>query len=396
MTKATLKRWELWLPAAGVIAAAALVFVAAAAARAQRDRHALALEGRFLRLGHRVEAALRDSDPAQAEGVLRAALDGEPTHVAGLTLLDLSGRAQVEVGSAGDGPPFELELFLGHTWRFASPEVTGRGMRFGGRRLLQIHPSLMAHQRPWGERLLLPSATVAGVLVVALSLLGARLLRRQREAEQRAAERQRLEGLARAGAGLAHQLRNPLATIKGSCQLLLENARPENVKRLRGALEQATRMERLLTDLLDFARPPRPEPCLVELAPALSELGGVVVRVPADLAAWVDPEHLRHVLANLVDNAVAASGGEVEVTAERNGHGVVLRVADRGPGPEDDPEHLFEPYVTRRPDGTGLGLPIARALARANGGDVTLSARPGGGTVATLRLPAEPRGTADG
>jgi signal transduction histidine kinase len=251
----------------------------------------------------------------------------------------------------------------------------------------------------------MPVVWVAALALVGLSLVGGRLLvRRQREMLLEA-ERQRLEGLARAGAGLAHQLRTPLATIKGTSQLLLEErgeARGEEHGRtaLGRIVEQSERMERLLRDLLDYARPTGAEPGtvpLVEMAPELEALDPRVhVRFEGDPAVEADPEHLRQILANLVENALAAAGDPVQVTARidrsprvpGSAQGALeIAVADRGPGPGDDPERLFEPYVTERADGTGLGLPIARALARANGGEVTLEARPGGGTVARLRLP---------
>lgn len=386
-----MRRWELGLLAASVLAAAALVLVAAAASTAMHDRHTLVLEGRLLRLGHRVELALREAEPARSGEILAAVLDEEGSLVAGLALADLAGKVQAETGSAAAGQPLELDLFLGRAWRFAAPAGGGAPMMHGGgRRRLILSPSPGALERPWSERLLLPSVSFAGVLVVGLSILGAGLLRRQRETAERAAERQRLEGLVRAGAGLAHQLRNPLATIKGSCQLLLEDAPPGEEKRLRATLDQAERMERLLTDLLDYARPPQPEPREVFLETALRDLAGseVVLRSPPELASRVDPEHLRQILSNLLDNARQAGGdAPVEVAAARRGDGVEITVADRGPGLAGDPELYFEPYVTRRADGTGLGLPIARALAQANHGELILGGRPGGGTVAALRLP---------
>ena len=235
-----------------------------------------------------------------------------------------------------------------------------------------------------------------GLGLLGLATLGGRLLVRQRIAAEDEARRRRLEALGQAGAGLAHQLRNPLATVKGSCQLVREEV-PEGWVRTRldAAVAESARMERLLGRLLDFARPPEPQVEPVAVLELLTEaaLRDPRLRVKAGApgpTALVDPEHLHEVLANLVDNALAAApaGEPVELDASSRGGEVTVVVADRGPGPGDDPESLFQPYLSRRADGTGLGLPIARSFAEANGGRLHLRARPGGGCEAVLTLPA--------
>jgi len=280
--------------------------------------------------------------------------------------------------------------------------ATGHSGGPRGRRILRLVPSPAALGPPWSELLLIPIVVLTAVALLTLSLVGGRLLvRRQRETVA-AMERQRLEGLALAGAGLAHQLRTPLATIKGSCQLLLEREASEATGALERILQQAERMDRLLGDLLDYARPSLAEARPVALAEIAAELTAVSPRVrlagddsPAVLA---DGEHLRQILLNLLDNALQASPVEapVEIAVRAHDDVVDITVADRGPGPGDDPERMFEPYVTGRAGGTGLGLPIARSLARANRGELTLSARPGGGAVARLRLPRADGASATG
>jgi len=248
----------------------------------------------------------------------------------------------------------------------------------------------------------MPVVVLTAAALVALSLIGGRLLvRRQRETLEQA-ERQLLEGLALAGAGLAHQLRTPLATIKGSCQLLLEQEGDTGAPALQRILEQAVRMDHLLGDLLDYARPTLAEARPVRVAELAAELAATNARlqVEADesLEAVVDPEHLRQIVSNLVDNACEAApdGTPVELAARADDGAVEITVADRGPGPGADPERMFEPYVTGRASGTGLGLPIARSLARANGGELTLAPRPGGGAIARLRLTRAPAATTAG
>lgn len=389
-------RWDLWLTAAGVAAAILLVSLAAAADSAFEDRHALAIEGHLLGLAHELEVKLRQTGPSVARQTLEMALAEEET--SGLvTGLWLEGSAGIEVGvgasSSGDAAfhTRPVELFLGRRWHPSGEKPTG-GEHPGARHLLVVTDPAVAAQ-PSIERMLLPATTVTGVVMVALALLGGRLLMRREREERSRVERRRLEAMARAGAGLAHQLRTPLATIKGSCQLVLEGSAAPSGRRFDVVLEQIQHMDRLLGQLLDYARPPDPEPTAVVLRDAASEAAAidprVTVAVPADLIARVDPEHLMEILENLVENALeAAPQGAVEIGGKGQGpRRVMLTVGDRGPGPGDDPEVLFEPYVTHSADGTGLGLPIARALAEVNDGELELTRRPGGGTLAILTLP---------
>jgi signal transduction histidine kinase len=120
---------------------------------------------------------------------------------------------------------------------------------------------------------------------------------------------------------------------------------------------------------------------------------GVEVRLDAkpEVTVKADARKLKQVMINLVQNAidVTASGGAVDVVVGPERGGAKISVMDRGPGVKDL-EHVFEPGVTSKSDGNGLGLTIARLLARQHGGDVRLAARDGGGTVAELTLPGAP------
>ena len=393
-------RWDLWLPLAALFVAVALAGLGATAAGALEESRSLAREGELLHFVHDLERELRDGGPGAAVSAVERASGRRPWFVAGLALETSTGEVLVRAGTIEGLETREHEMFLGRDWAMPGggpgAGLRGGGRFLGGRRTLRIALSADAFRATALERMVAPAALGAGILLVGLAVLGGRLLVRQREEQEQEATRRRLEGLGRAGAGLAHQLRNPLGTIKGSCQLLLERASdPTEERRLQSILDQALRMERLIGQLLDYARPPRSEPAQVEAAAVLAEIAArnpsVRVRMDAPLRFRADPEHLRQIVENLVDNALAASppGEAVEVSVEAPGHGAEVKVivADRGPGPGGDPERCFEPYVTSRADGTGLGLPIARALAEANGGTVALRSRPGGGTLAILSLP---------
>jgi len=397
-------RWDLWLPLVAAVVAGLLVGIAAVATRALSERDRLAADGRLLELARGVETALRDDTAEDAAAVLAELLDGAGPVVRSLALVDHAGRTLAHAGTDGAGlEPREVQLFLGPRGRTFGAHPTqparGHGGR-GGRLTLRATLDPAASTPPLAVRSLLPAAILVGVGLVALAVLGGRLLVRQRRAAEEEGRRRRLEALGRAGAGLAHQLRTPLATVKGSCQLLREEV-PEGRARSRldAAVAESTRMERLLGLLLDFARPPEPQVDTVVVLEALTEAARRDPRlratsVPPDARAYVDPEHLQQILSNLVDNALAAAPGDdpVELDASVQGGEITVVVADRGPGPGDDPEQLFQPYFSRRVDGTGLGLPIARTLAEANRGRLRLRARPGGGCEAILTLPAtEPR-----
>jgi signal transduction histidine kinase len=198
---------------------------------------------------------------------------------------------------------------------------------------------------------------------------------------QAAAERERRFLLS----ALAHDLRTPLFILRGSLEAAERGLGDGHLER---AQAKAGHLDRLIGELFAVSRAEYAGGGeeLVDLA-ALARL---LVGAPASEPAYVrgDPVALQRILTNLVDNAVRHGGGDVEVRV-RNGDGRVrVEVADRGPGFRD-PERAFEPlFRDAAAGGAGLGLAIARRLARAHGGDVTAAGRPGGGAVVTLALHA--------
>lgn len=211
---------------------------------------------------------------------------------------------------------------------------------------------------------------------------------------------------------VSHDLRNPLSAVLAGAALLKEmdiseERRPVLVDAIHGA---ALRMDRLTRDLLDAARledgaleltrePLNPEDLVREAvsvhAPTAEESGiALVQRIAPDLGAVVgDRARLLQVLDNLLINALrhTPSGGTVTVWAEAGVEGGVIGVADTGPGVTADlMPHLFDRYRQGRGDGrgsAGLGLPIARGLVRAHGGDLTVESRPGEGAEFRFTLP---------
>lgn len=237
-------------------------------------------------------------------------------------------------------------------------------------------------------------------LVDALNGTGARLA----AARQRASAAERLAAVGRLAAGLAHEIRNPLAAIRLKAENALASpdaARPRAALTL--VLDQVARLDRLLRDLLSLTQPRSPMPMPVDLAAMLracadlhedlARARGIRIAVaapePAAGRPLLDEGQIRRALDNLLLNAIQNSpeGGIVRLAATRVGERLRLGVGDDGPGlPEAVRAHLFEPFVTGRPDGTGLGLAIVREIARAHGGEARL-AGPGPGTTFELDLP---------
>ncbi len=202
---------------------------------------------------------------------------------------------------------------------------------------------------------------------------------------------------------IAHELKNPLSTIKGLSGLLAQDvATGKPGERLGVLRREVDRMQSVLEEFLNFSRPLVPlsnEP--VDLAALCEEVIAVhegmahernltLISHVDQVTLSCDPRKIEQILLNLLQNALDASpaGSLVELEASKQGPQIEVRVLDRGPGL--DPEmagRAFEPGVTSKPQGSGLGLTIARALARQHGGDLELLAREGGGCVARLRLP---------
>ncbi|HEX6204134.1 MAG TPA: ATP-binding protein [Thermoanaerobaculia bacterium] len=230
------------------------------------------------------------------------------------------------------------------------------------------------------------------------------------EVRRQADEARLADGLVRLGelaAGVAHELRNGLATLRG--YLALAERSPAEAAGFLGEMRrEADHLQRVLEDFLSFARPGsvRLEEvragALVARVAADPALAGARVRVDdgglGDTVLRGDPQLLERALRNLLHNAVEAqqAGGAgddarapVEARLRRADEGLEIVVEDRGPGvPPELAERLFDPFVTGRPGGIGLGLALTHRIVDLHGGTVRLEAREGGGTRAVVRLPA--------
>ncbi len=385
--------------AAGILALG-LIAVALVAARTLRERDAAVREGVLGRVGHELEALLRESGPEGAAAAMETFVSRRGSVLSGAAVAGPNGI--LAKWGATEGVPFEMPGMLGPEWRGVVRMGPGRGP-MGGRGgmgpsllVIRLYPAPAFGRETGLANVLALGSVVAGAGLLGFALFAARGLAERRRTELLEIERQRLDALALAGAGLAHRIRNPLAAIKGTAQLMADEPAAPAGARAGRIVEASERIEDLVAELLRFARPPEPVAETFDLGALAREVareaGGLPVEGRASLRVVGDQGYAREILEELVANARAHdASGEITLSVEKEAGRGLLEVRDRGPGLGVDPERAFDPYVTTRPAGTGLGLPIVRALARTSGGDVTLFAREGGGCVARLSLPAEGR-----
>jgi signal transduction histidine kinase len=240
---------------------------------------------------------------------------------------------------------------------------------------------------------------------------------RLQQSQQQALRAEQFAAVGQLAAGMAHELRNPLTVMKVLVQSGLERVDWDLLDQsdLTILEEEITRMEKLIQTFLDFARPPRLERQVVDLRESVSstvevlrpradQLGVTIQCTQPDvpLLATVDQSQIRQLLLNLLLNALDAvpSGGNVWVTSrpEPNANAdagppglaehVAVEVADNGCGlPNDLGEKIFDPFISTKVTGIGLGLSISRQIVEAHGGTITAQERLGGGAWFTVRLP---------
>ena len=378
---------------------------------------ALAMEGRVF----------ASTLPRRHDAALLAATGG-----AGVSRVDLEGEEHVALGTAlgaGEGAPLVLVLrsraealrplpALRAALAVAALVAVGLGLllswalaRTVTRPLAALTDAMkriaatgdlslsLGAGRPWDDE-------DARLVARTFSALTDSIARFQREATLR----ERLSALGRLSTVIAHEVRNPLMIIKGSLRALAREEAPTEVREAAADIDhEVARLDRIVGDVLDFARPLRLERVPVEVhalardaaRAALEGADGPAARFalePSAGAILTDGERLRGVLVNLIANAresLAAAGRargeEIEVGARAGVRGgVVLWVADRGPGiPPSDLPHVYEPYFTTKRTGTGLGLAISRKVVEALGGAIRIESREGEGTRVEIELPAE-------
>ncbi len=255
-------------------------------------------------------------------------------------------------------------------------------------------------------------------LSIAESAAQARLLheeladinRRLVSAQAQVAQMRSLAMVGEMAAGAAHELNNPLAVISGRAQLLNREGMSEEVRKNAGLIsEHAHRASQMVSELMEFAKPPSPSPDAIDLARLLAQIReawigrGDLTEAQFQLhvsddqpRAWADESQIRILFDELIRNAVEAMGGTPQALVVVNcqthptDDKVVIRVQDNGRGMSAEVlERAAAPFYSSRPAGRGRGLGLSRAVryAEINGGRIRLSSRPGHGTQVMIELP---------
>jgi len=255
-----------------------------------------------------------------------------------------------------------------------------------------------------------PCSTPDLLLTIEQALRQVRLHAEKRELSRRAQVAEKLAAVGTMTAGLSHEIRNPLnaaglqlAVLERRVIKLPPADQPALLEPLRLVRDEIGRLEHLLEDFLQFARPRELNLARVDPATAVESVVGFLAgdaeqrRItlehavsPGIAEAAADPERLRQVLMNLAINALDATpgGGKVHIEARSDGREVLFVVDDSGPGIAPDArDRLFEPFFTTKPSGSGLGLAIVHAIVSQHGGTILVDSSPLGGARFAVRLP---------
>ena len=361
------------------------VLVWAAIGQASVERLGALSLGRLEGLLERVDGAARPADPALAADLDAARLSLAQAELARQALVRRAPVAVAAVVAVSLVAALLAAALFGRALSRPLERLAAGMARYGKGEL--------EHRLAEAER-----RDELGQLARAFNRMGDELARRQgrlREAQQIAA----WQDVART---MAHDLRNPLTAMRMALgRLARVETAPEERQRLAEAValldEEVSTLQRMTQAFTEFARLPAPAPRTLDLSHLCAELcslygaeGDVALETSGPHELCADPDQLRRALGNLVKNAVeAAAGAPVRVFVEDTGLHVRVRVEDGGPGiaAPIEGDALARLGRSRKPGGSGLGLPIAHKIVHDHGGRLALAPRPGGGTVALVELP---------
>lgn len=396
----------------GVLMTAFLLWFSINSQQSARPVARAMLQGSALSLGQAIDY-MAARDPS-----LNTLADFRYREIAYFALIDRSGRIRFHQNAELVGEQVQDDRYLP---AFSAASPVENQIRLGtGEEAYECHLPLHLPGEPLVLRLVLHTwqadqiinrartgATILLTLTAGAWVLGfllVRLLKRDARRREQLARQGQLARLGELGAVLAHEVRTPLAGIKGYAQLLGERITDERSKRFAGLIAQeAFRLEGLVNDLLDYARRDDPgDGCTLLDEALLNSVWAAMPRhadvpmvklelsVPSGVQVACAPERVRQLLINLFGNALQAvpSEGIIRVTVTEEGKMAVLQIRDNGTGfTEEAMTRAFDPFYTTRPRGSGLGLAVCRKIAEGCGGRISASNAIDGGAVITVVLP---------
>lgn len=246
--------------------------------------------------------------------------------------------------------------------------------------------------------------TISNQLAIAIER--ARLYQETLTAQKQLLQADKLASLGTVAAGMAHEIKNPLAAIKGMADGMERAFLSQDKETLadfkKVVSEEVDRINGLVQNLLSYSKPPRPQKSPVDLNNILenilklldSELAQKNIQIKKELSPLpqkeLDPEQMRQVFTNLIINAmqsIHSAGGEITVKSYADGDKIVVQVADNGAGiPEDKLKNIFDPFFTTKEKGAGLGLAITHKIIEEHRGEITVQSKEKQGTAFTVSL----------
>ena len=349
-----------------------------AVTRAQADRYRRALREEL-------------SSPRRMDSRLESFLEEQETE--GLRYVSVAGpmrgfsAGEPKGEEYADGPERLFEVGGRHRYELSTPGRPPLRVAF------EFEPQMVDGIEAETRRALWLAAIVA-LLAVLLAWAYRRAVLGRASLERELLEKRHLAVLGEMSTVLAHELRNPLTSLRGQAMLLQEELEGAAKAKADQIIEDATRIDRLSTDLLDFGGSRKldlKETPLVELVERAVD-ADVTIDAEGAPAVWpLDARRFSQVMENLLENAVRATpegGPPPRVKMKMNGDRLEIVVRDFGAGlPEGDPDSLFEPFVTHRTRGTGLGLAVVRRIVAQHGGEVFAENAPDGGALFRVLLP---------
>ena len=285
----------------------------------------------------------------------------------------------------------EHDGYIAHYQQTGQAQIIGKGREVRGRRkdgaVFPLHLSV-------GEMLVAGERKFTGVV----HDLSDRVALEAQLREQTA-----LAHLGEMAAVIAHEVKNPLAGIRGAVQVIGGRLPADSMdaRMMKEIVSRIDSLDAMMKDLLLFARPPEPKRVVVDVVPLVKTTADLLKRdrdadkVDIEIhgqapPVTADPEMLKMVVQNLLINSVHAmqGRGRIRVAIDAREPWLRIAIADNGPGiPKEIRDKIFKPFFTTKSRGTGLGLPTARRFIEAHDGRITVDTPPSGGTTVTLQLP---------